>query len=52
LLKSSARNYAVKQLVNRSTESNGHSVSSAQFPPAPAPAPAPNFYVQNETARW
>jgi hypothetical protein len=37
-------------LVTRSTESNGHSVSSSQFPPAPSPSP--NSFVENETARW
>lgn len=52
LLKSSAKNYAVNKLVNRSTESNGHSVSSSQFPPAPSFAPSPNSYVDNEAARW
>jgi hypothetical protein len=40
----------MNKLTNRSSDSNGHSLSSGQFPPAPAPAP--NSYVENETARW
>jgi hypothetical protein len=53
LLKSSVKNYAVRQVVNRSAESNGHSVSSSQFPvSSPDFAPSPNNYVDNETARW
>lgn len=52
---SMARNFAIKQVVTRSAESNGHGVSSSQFPVSSPDfnfAPSPNNYVDNETARW
>jgi hypothetical protein len=44
-----AQDYAMNKLTNRSSDSNGHSLSSGQFPP---PAPDPISGINTEGARW
>ena len=44
-----AQDYAIKKITTRSSDSNGHSLSSGQFPP---PAPDPISGINTEGSRW
>ncbi len=44
-----AQDYAIKKITTRSADSNGHSLSSGQFPP---PAPDPISGINTEGSRW
>ncbi len=48
-LKSAGKQYAINKITTRSADSNGHSLSSGQFPP---PAPDPISGINTEGSRW